>query len=231
MLHLYKKYKVKSLKLISLLLVFVSFILSAQEIIQTPIKFTQKRIDLTKEYIKIHYEKDVQDIKITPRIILVHHTAIDDYKDSYSRFADEALPKRRKDISSAKASANVSTHFMVERDGTIHQLMPLDFMARHVIGLNYSSIGIENVGGENSKDNLTKEQLKANIFLVEYLKNKFSTIEYLVGHYEYRCFEGTELFLEVDAKYRTVKDDPSTRFMNELRNATTGLKTAPCSKD
>lgn len=213
-----------------LLLLLLPFLVFAGEIIQTPIKFTQKRIDLTKEYIKIHYEKDVEDIKIIPKIILIHHTAIDDYKDSLSRFASEALPSRRSDISSSKPSVNVSTHFMVERDGTIHQLMPLDFMARHVIGINYNSIGIENVGGENGNDNLTDAQLKSNIFLVDYLKKKFKTIEYLVAHYEYRCFENDKLFLEVDDAYRTKKDDPSLRFMNELRGNTSGLKMAPCGK-
>lgn len=216
-----------SYKLLFLILPLFVF---AQEIIQTPIKFTQKRIDLTKEYIKIHYEKDVDDIKIVPKIILIHHTAIDDYEDSLSRFADETLPSRRSDISSGSPSANVSAHFMVERDGTIHQLMPMDFMARHVIGLNYNSIGIENVGGENSKDNLTDAQLKSNIFLIDYLKDKFKTIEYLVAHSEYRCFEGHELFLEVDENYRTKKDDPSSRFMNELRTNTSNLKMAPCGK-
>jgi len=215
---------------LKILFLLVPLFVFAQEIIQTPIPFSQKRIDLTKEYIHIHYGKNVQNIKIIPKIILVHHTAIDDYADALSRFEDEALPSRRKDISSLKPSVNVSSHFMVERDGTIHQLMPLDFMARHVIGLNYSSIGIENVGGENSEDNLTNAQLQANIFLVKYLQKKFPSLEYLVGHYEYRCFEGTPLWLELDDGYRTRKDDPSKRFLNLLYQQTQGLKRAPCSQ-
>jgi len=216
------------LKLIISLFLILFISLSADEIIQTPIPFSKIRVDLTKEYIKIHYNKDVKDIKIIPKIILIHHTAIDDYEDSLSRFTQEALPSRRKDISSAKPSVNVSSHFMVERDGSIHQLMPLDFMARHVIGLNFNAIGIENVGGENSADNLTDAQLKANIFLVKYLQDKFDTLEYLVGHFEYRCFEGSELFLETDAGYRTLKDDPSKRFLNLVYENTKGLKRAPC---
>ena len=211
-------------------IVLLPLSLFSQEIVQTPIDFTNKRIDLTKEYIKIHYKKDVQNIIIVPKIILIHHTAIDDYKDSLSRFQEEALPSRRKDISSANPSVNVSSHFMVERDGTIHQLMPLDFMARHVIGLNFNSIGIENVGGQNSQDNLTEAQLQANIFLVGYLQKKFPTIEYLVGHYEYRCFEHDALWLEVDDGYRTIKDDPSKRFLQELYKQIQGLKRAPCLK-
>lgn len=214
---------------IYLLSILIPISLVAFKIEQTPIKFEQKRIDLTKEYIKNHYNLDVKNIKIIPKIILIHHTAINSYEKSISRFKSQTLPSDRPEIQSAGA-VNVSAHFMVERDGRIHQLMPLDFMARHVIGLNFNAIGIENVGGEKSADNLTKKQLEANIFLINYLKDKFKTIEYLSGHYEYRCFEGTELWLELDDNYRTKKDDPSVRFMNELRKNIKDLKAAPCSK-
>ncbi len=212
---------------IYLLLIIIPLSLLSLEIKQTPIKFENTRIELTKKYIKTHYNLDVKDIKIIPRIILIHHTAIDDYEDSLSRFTSETLPSDRPEIQKAGA-VNVSTHFMVERDGTVHQLMPLDYMARHVIGLNYSSIGVENVGGENSRDNLTDAQLKANIELVKYLKTKFQSIEYVVGHYEYRCFEGHKLWLELDDGYRTKKDDPSLRFMKKLRKNIDGFKAAPC---
>lgn len=211
-------------------LLFLPLFLAAFEIKQTPIEFGETRVELTKKYIKSHYALDVQDIKIVPKIIVIHHTAIDDFNDSLSRFASETLPSIRADINNGGA-LNVSAHFMVERDGTVHQLMPLDVMARHVIGLNYNSIGIENVGGQNSKDNLTKEQLEANVALVKELQKRFSTIEYLIGHYEYRCFEGHELWLERDKGYRTHKDDPSQRFMGELRANTKGFKTAPCTQE
>lgn len=208
---------------------FIPISLFALKIEQTPIEFSDLRVELTKEYIKEHYGLHVKDIKIVPKIIVIHHTAIDDYADSLSRFTSETLPSDRPDITSGGA-VNVSAHFMVERNGTVHQLMPLDFMARHVIGLNYNSIGIENVGGENSNDNLTKEQLRANIELVNYLKERFKTIEYMIGHYEYRCFEDTPLWLEKDKGYRTQKDDPSVRFMSELREKLSSFKGAPCAK-
>jgi len=216
-------------KIYIFLIAIIPLSLLSLEIEQTPIKFEKTRIELTKKYIKTHYGLDVKNIEIIPKIILIHHTAINDYKDSLSRFKSQTLPSDRPEIQNAGA-LNVSTHFMVERDGTVHQLMPLNYMARHVIGLNYNSIGIENVGGENSKDNLTDAQLKANIELVKYLKNKFDTIEYVVGHYEYRCFEGHKLWLELDDGYRTKKDDPSIRFMQELRKNIDGFKVAPCDK-
>ncbi|MCK4737446.1 MAG: N-acetylmuramoyl-L-alanine amidase [Sulfurimonas sp.] len=217
--------------MLKIIFLFISVCISvfALEIKQLPIEFGDKRVELTKEYIKSHYNLYVKDIKIIPKIIVVHHTAIDDFKDSLSRFTSQTLPTDRPDIQSAGA-VNVSTHFMVERDGTINQLMPLDYMARHVIGLNYNSIGIENVGGQNSKDNLTDAQLKSNIELIKELKKKFKTIEYVIGHYEYRCFEGHDLWLELDDNYRTFKDDPSVRFMKELRENIKDFKEAPCTQ-
>ena len=210
-----------------LLLLNIAIVLNAYEIHQTPIKFGKKRIHLTKEYIKEHYALDVKDIKIIPRMVLVHYTAIETFPKSLARFTSQTLPSDRPEISKASA-LNVSTHFMVERDGTIHQLMPLDFMARHVIGLNYSAIGIENVGGAGYKQDLTVDQLLANIFIVNYLKKKFETIEYVVGHHEYRCFENTPLWLETDDGYRTTKFDPGPSFMRDLHANIEGFKKAPC---
>ena len=209
------------------ILLTLSLTLLAYEIKQTPINFGEKRIELTKEYIKNHYALEVKDIKIVPKIVLIHYTAVATFEDSLKRFKNQTLPTDRGDISKASA-LNVSTHFMVERDGTIHQLMPLNFMARHVIGLNYSSIGIENVGGVGYKQDLSVEQLLANIFLVNYLKKKFPTIEYVVGHHEYRCFENTPLWLELDDGYRTKKYDPGEIFMRDLRANIKGFKEAPC---
>lgn len=210
-----------------LTLILTSLALLAQEIKQTPVSFSDEKIELTKAYIKAHYDLSVADIKIIPKIILIHYTAIDSFEKSLERFIPEKLPTDRPDIANAGA-VNVSIHFLVARDGTIHQLMPLDFMARHVIGLNYNSIGIENVGGENRNENLTKEQLQANIFLVNYLREKFDTLEYVVGHHEYRCFEDTPLWLEKDTNYRTDKYDPGESFMRDLRANIEGFKEAPC---
>ncbi|MDD2894585.1 MAG: peptidoglycan recognition family protein [Aliarcobacter sp.] len=194
-----------------LLFTFYSY---AIEIKQKPIEFTQNRVELTKQYIKKSYGLDVDNINIIPKIIVIHHTASDDLKESFDRFYPEILLTDRTDINKA-GSLNVSAQFLVDSDGTIYSLMPETFMARHVIGLNLSSIGIENVGG--NEKSLTPEQLKANIELVKYLKDKYKTIEYLIGHYEYRKFEKHPLFLEKDANYRTIKHDPEQSFMENLR--------------
>ena len=202
------------------------------QIIDKPINFSQKRIEMTKEYIKSHYGKSVRNIEIVPKIIVLHWTADMSFKRSFDRLKPEKLLTDRKDIAAASA-LNVSAHFLIDRDGTIYRLMPSNWMARHVIGLNYSSIGIENVGGKgNKKDDLTPEQLQSNIALVAYLKGKYPTIEYLIGHHEYTRMESTPLWLEKDKGYRTVKSDPGGRFMRKVRKAVDflELKTPPKGK-
>ena len=188
------------------------------QIIDKPIDFGAERIAMTKEYIKSHYGMSVENIEITPKIIMLHWTAEMDFDKSFKRLQPERLLSDRKDI--VKASAlNVSSQFMVARDGTIYRLMPENWMARHVIGLNYSSIGIENIGGKGNKiDDLTPAQRQANIDLVLYLKAKYPSIEYLVGHHEYKQMESTSLWLEKDKEYRTVKSDPGEKFMSDIRN-------------
>jgi len=199
-----------------------------QSIIQKPIVFTLKREELTKEYILKHYGLHVKDITIEPSTIVLHWTAVDNFKDSFNRLYPETLLSDRKDIAQA-STLNVSAHFLVKRDGTIYQLMPDNWMARHVIGINYSSIGIENIGGKDNKlEDLTPEQVKANVKLVKYLRFKYPKIEYLIGHYEYEKMQKTKMWLEKDKNYRTKKIDPGHKFMKAVRKevAILGLKSS-----
>ena len=72
----------------------------------------------------------------------------------------------RKNLSHESA-LNVSSQFIIDRDGSIYQLMPPNQFARHTIGLNYCAIGVENIGG--SKQPLTEAQVEANAKLIRYL--------------------------------------------------------------
>ncbi len=208
--------------LLLFLFILISGCTSRLYIIEKPISFSEHRLQLTKEYIKKHYAID-ENVYITPKIIVLHWTAINDFDSCFALFNRENLGGSRPDLDKA-GGPNVSIHYLVDRNGKVYQLMPDTLMARHCIGLNYSSIGVENVGGENSIDNMTDEQIEANILLVKYLKEKYPSIEYLIGHYEYRKFEHNPLWLEKDSTYRTEKVDPGERFMREVRNGVADLK-------
>lgn len=201
---------------------------SGLKIYDWPIEFSRQRIDLSREYAREHYGLDESDITIVPRMIVLHWTAIGDLAGSFAAFDPVTLPPARADIATA-GQVNVSIHFLVDRDGTVYQLMPETWMARHCIGLNYVSIGIENVGGEGGRDDLTDAQVQANAALVRELVERHPTVEYLIGHYENEAFRGHPLWMERDDSYRTEKIDPGERFMAAVKAAVVdlGLRSAP----
>ena len=217
-------------KIIKLSPVFLlSFLLGCKssKIIDKPIDFEQDRRDLSLAYMQDRYGLEKTSPSIDPKMIVLHWTAIPTLEASFNAFKRSELPQSREAISGA-SQLNVSSHFLVDRDGTIYRLMPETLMARHVIGLNHVAIGIENVGG-TSDTPLTDAQLESNIWLVKYLNDKYD-IEYLIGHYEYALFEDHELWLEVDEGYRTQKTDPGKQFMAEVRNAVKDLNFKPVPK-
>lgn len=188
-----------------------------KEILDIPIIFDNQRIELTQQYMAQRYGLDGDSTQIVPKMVVLHWTAIPSLKGSFEAFNRSTLPQWRPDLVNV-SGLNVSSHFLVDRDGTIYRLMPETTMARHTIGLNHCAIGVENVGGTQGLP-LTKKQLRANIFLVEYLASKYE-IDYVIGHQEYTRFEDHPLWLEVDEGYRTVKSDPGIEFMEKVRKAT-----------
>ena len=189
-----------------------------------PIDFSEARVEMTKEYIQSHYGLDVKDITIKPKIIVLHWTAEPDFDRSYGRLKPEKLLSDRTDIAKG-GTLNVSSHFLVDKDGTIYRLMPDNYMGRHIIGLNYYSIGIENVGGKDDKEgDLTAAQVVSNIYLVRYLKAKYPDIKFLIGHHEYGRMKKTKYWLEKDDSYFTKKNDPGDIFMKAVRDEVKDLK-------
>lgn len=186
-------------------------------IIDKPIEFNEQRRELTLEYMRERYGLQKKEPTIVPKMIVLHWTVIPTLQKSFEAFNPPTLPNWRPDIKSV-SGLNVSSQFLVDRDGTIYRLLPETTMARHVIGLNHCAIGIENVGGTKEHP-LTKAQVQSNIELVNYLANKYD-IEYLIGHYEYTHFEGHALWFEKDEGYRTQKTDPGEDFMEKVREAT-----------
>lgn len=175
--------RMKYLKLIGILLLF-SVKLKAQtdaiNIIQRPIEFNQERIDLSLDYMRTHYDIVQKTPTINPLMIVLHYTEVGTLEHNIRYFNNTYL-NGRKNLS-RESALNVSSQFIIDRDGSIYQLMPPTQFARHTIGLNYCAIGIENIGG--SKQPLTEAQVEANAKLVRYLTKKYA-IQYLIGHSEY----------------------------------------------
>lgn len=192
-----------------------------------PIIFNAERKKLSLEYMENRHKIKQDSPYITPKMIVLHWTAIPTLEQTFDTFNSPVLPGARSGIASA-SSLNVSSQFLIDRDGAIFQLLPDTAFARHVIGLNYCAIGVENVGSD--KEPLTKAQLKANEALVRYLARRYN-IEYLIGHYEYKSFVNHPLWREADPDYLTEKIDPGVSFMKRIRKRVKdlNLKGAPQS--
>lgn len=199
----------------------------ALSVTDKPITFDQKRQDLTLAYRRQHSDPRATDITIAPKMIILHHTAINSFDATWKYFNNVRAEAARTALADA-GEVNVSAQFVVDRDGTIYRLMPETWMARHCIALNHVAIGIENVGDGN-RFPLTDAQAEANAALVRYLKGKYPEIEYLIGHHEYREMEKTPLFLELVPTYRNRKTDPGPAFMDKVRERVKdlGLKGPP----
>ncbi|WP_343537825.1 peptidoglycan recognition family protein [Sphingobacterium thalpophilum] len=195
--------------------------LSAQspKIIQKPISWNQERVQLSLDYLKNRHGLNQSAPTIQPRMVVVHWTANNSVKATFNTFNPVRLPGRPE---LTKASAlNVSSQFVIDRDGTIYQFLPDTIFARHTIGLNYCAIGIENIGSRQHP--LTAAQLKANEELIRHLSKKYA-IEYVIGHHEYQRFKKTAWWKETDPNYITGKDDPGDQFMIDLRGRLDDLK-------
>lgn len=195
---------------------------AAIEIIDRPIQFDEERIRLTLSYIKQHYGLEPKKLQIEPSVVVVHWTAAPSLEGVWRGFNRTRMRSSRRYLVRG-GLVNVSAHFLVGRDGTIYRLMPERWMARHCIGLNYDSIGIENVGG-GARWPLTRAQLEANVALIRYLTGKYPKIRYMLGHMEWKRFERAPFFRELDPTYRNAKADPGARFMRDLRIRLKDLK-------
>jgi beta-N-acetylhexosaminidase len=70
-----------------------------------------------------------------PRAIVLHHTDGAGWQSAWNTFNANTAYNGEK--------PGVSAQFIIAKDGTIYQLMPLTYRARHCIGMNYVSFGIE----------------------------------------------------------------------------------------
>ncbi|MDC0671744.1 N-acetylmuramoyl-L-alanine amidase [Nannocystis radixulma] len=184
-------------------------------IVDRPITYDEARIARTIAYRKAHQDPAAAGIEIEPRMIVLHHTGGGSADATWRYFDRPTIESGRKTIAAA-GDLNVSSQFLVDRDGTIFRLMPETSMARHCVGLNHVAIGVENVGDLEDHP-LTDAQVAADAALVRHLKARFPAITHLIGHHEYLAMEGHPYFVERDPKYRTRKADPGPAFMAKVR--------------
>lgn len=190
-------------------------------IVDAPIKWSAQRAALTLAYRQKHSDAKATDLVITPRVIVLHYTSGGSSKGTREYFDNLEIEASRPELARA-GRVNVSSHYLIDRDGTIYRLQPETQFARHCIGLNHIAIGIENVGDEKRWP-LTDAQVTANAALVRELAGRFE-ITHLLGHYEVKELRkhpyptgAGSYFVELDPSYKNDKPDPGVAFMKRVR--------------
>ena len=92
-----------------------------------------------RAYALRHYGIDDFHLR-NPKVIVEHYTATDTLQAAYATFANDVPDAELHELPGTCA------HFIVDKDGTIYQLVALTIMCRHTVGLNWTAFGIEQVG-------------------------------------------------------------------------------------
>lgn len=193
----------------------------ALAIVERPIVYNERRKQRTIAYRRRHEDLATDTHRIDPKIIVLHHTG-GGRLDATWRYFNRGTVERARTIVAHAGELNLSTHFLVDRDGTVVRLVPETWMARHVVGLNHLSIGVENVA-DGDRFPMTDAQRAANIALIRDLRARFPGLTHLIGHHEYRAFEGHPYFKEREADHRSDQGDPGPAFMQAVRAGLTDL--------
>jgi len=144
---------------------------------QWPIPFSAARERETAEYSQRHY--GVRTTALEPRVIVEHYTVTPTAQATFDIFARDQPDVELHEL------PGLCSHFLIDRDGTIFQLVPLTRICRHTVGLNRFAIGIEHVGGSDSEVLGNRRQLAASLRLTGWLRCRYG-IEAgdVIGHAE-----------------------------------------------
>jgi hypothetical protein len=143
-----------------------------------PIPFGKDRQRQMRGYSERHYGERKAKL-VDPKVIVEHYTVSTTYSSVWNTFAANAP-----DVEFGERPG-VCSHFVIERDGTIHQLVALRWRCRHTVGLNQTAIGIEHVGVSDADVMGRRAQLKASLALTRYLQDRFGIrTRDVIGHAE-----------------------------------------------
>jgi beta-N-acetylhexosaminidase len=146
-------------------------------IVWKPIPYGAVRRAQMAAYAERHY--GIHTWVLHPRAIVEHVTVTSSFASVYATFAADRPDSELHELPATCA------HFVVDRDGTIYQLVPLDVMCRHTVGLNWAAIGIEHVGLSDAQVLADRAQMRSSLALTLWLMWRFHIpLADVIGHDE-----------------------------------------------
>jgi N-acetylmuramoyl-L-alanine amidase len=147
-------------------------------VVSKPIPFGATRRAETARYAQRHYGLDTWRLS-HPHVIVEHYPASDSFASAWNTFANDAPDSELHELPGTCA------HFVIDRDGTIYQLVPLTTICRHTVGLNWTAIGIEHVGTSDAEILRNPRQLQASLRLTLWLMTRYGiSLPNVIGHSE-----------------------------------------------
>jgi beta-N-acetylhexosaminidase len=147
-------------------------------IVWSPIPFPAKRKREMRRYSRRHYGELTYKLREV-RTIVEHYTANNSYSGTWNTFARDAPDPELGEL------PGTCTHFVIDTDGTIHQLVSLRIRCRHTVGLNDRSIGIEHVATSDAAVMGNRRMLRASLRLTRWLQDRYGVrTRYVIGHAE-----------------------------------------------
>jgi N-acetylmuramoyl-L-alanine amidase len=147
-------------------------------VVSRPIPFGARRKNEMRAYARRHYGIDDYHLR-RPRVIVEHYTASNSFESAFSTFAADTPDTELHEL------PGVCAHYLIDRDGTIAQLVPTTIMCRHTVGLNQTAIGIEHVGTSDGQVLGDRRQLQASLRLTRMLQGRYAIkTPDVIGHAE-----------------------------------------------
>jgi beta-N-acetylhexosaminidase len=147
-------------------------------IVSRPIPFGARRKREMAAYSRRHYGDDTYKLT-NPHVIVEHFTVTTTFQAAYDTFAADVPDSELHELPSTCA------HFVVDKDGTIYQLVPLSIRCRHTVGLNYTAIGIEQVGMSAQEILARPKQVASIVALSAWLRCRYHIkLSDVIGHAE-----------------------------------------------
>ncbi len=127
-------------------------------------------------YSKRHYGERTWELS-DPRVVVEHYTDGSSFSSAWNTFAANGVHLGE--------MPGVCSHFIVDTDGAIYQLVNLGIRCRHAIGMNWTAIGIEMVGSSAAQILHRRSQLRAALRLTLWLVARFGIeVRNVIGHAE-----------------------------------------------
>jgi hypothetical protein len=143
-----------------------------------PIPYGAARRREMAAYSLRHYGEDTYRLS-QPKVIVEHYTETATAQQAFNTFAPDVPDSEFHEL------PNTCAHFLVEPSGRIDQLVPLALRCRHTTGLNWTAIGIENVGFSDRQILADRAQLSASLRLTRWLRCRYGiALKNVIGHNE-----------------------------------------------